>query len=59
MDKTLVIEFAKGTIRHLLTTFGGGLLTAGYLVQGDVETLSGAVAIIIGLGWSLYEKKSK
>lgn len=40
-------------VRHLLTTFGGGAVFSGT----DVDAIVGALAVIIGIGWSIYEKR--
>lgn len=48
-----------GLVRHILT-FGGGLLTSsGYLEQSQTESAVGAVVTIIGLVWSVVEKKRR
>ena len=46
----------KGLIRHALTTLGGVGATHGYIAGSDVEALVAAAMILIGLGWSFYEK---
>ena len=46
-------------IRHLLT-FGGGLLSAkGLTDAGEVETASGAIITLVGVIWSIIEKRSR
>lgn len=59
MNKEAILGFARSTIRHALTTAGGGLLATGAISQGDIEVVSGAVAVLLGLAWSLYENRKK
>lgn len=51
MEKTMTAAI-MGIIRHVLT-FGGGYLWAGE----DLNAFVGAAATIIGLIWSLIEKR--
>lgn len=46
-----------GIVRHLITTFGGVLVTNGYIDGGMLEAGAGAIAVLIGIGWSIYAKK--
>jgi hypothetical protein len=46
-----------GQVRHMLTAFGGTLVTAGYFSSSDLETVIGAVMIGAGMLWSFAEKK--
>lgn len=48
-----------GLIRHLLTALGGALAAKGYIGSGDVELVAGALATIIGVAWSVYEKRKQ
>ena len=50
-------EVIQGFVRHLFTTFGGYLAGLGYLSADEVQVFGGAVAVLIGLGWSIYNKK--
>lgn len=45
--------------RHLVTTFGGVLVTAGTIGQEDLQTLAGAAAVIVGIIWSIVEKRNR
>ncbi len=46
-------------IRHLLT-FGGGLLSAkGLTDSGEVEAASGALITLVGVVWSIFEKRAR
>lgn len=46
-----------GIIRHALTVAGGALVTSGYLGSSDVEQIVGALVTIIGVGWSVLNKR--
>lgn len=54
----ITAELIASFARHILTTVGGGLVTAGYIDGSDFSTVVGAVATLIGVGWSLYQKYS-
>lgn len=43
-------------VRHALTTFGGGLVTAGYASADDLEVGVGALMTLIGLGLSIWAR---
>jgi hypothetical protein len=44
--------------RHLLTTVGG-VFAAKYGVDGEsIDAIAGAVATILGFGWSFYDKRA-
>lgn len=45
-----------GLIRHLLTTCGGVAVANGYLTEQHLIDVTGALMILIGTGWSIYEK---
>ena len=48
---------ALGIFRHLLT-FGGGLLAGqGVIDEGMALELSGALATVVGIIWSIIDKK--
>ena len=54
----ITAELIAGFARHIITTVGGGLVTAGYLDGSDFSTAVGAVATLIGVMWSFYQKYS-
>ena len=41
-----------GIVRHVLTTFGGGLVVSGKLTEVDWNLAVGAIVTIIGVAWS-------
>ena len=52
------MESVMGVIRHILT-FGGGFLVArGWVDAETVTTAVAALATLIGLGWSLWAKRT-
>lgn len=53
--KTIIL----GVIRHGLTVAGGVLVTNGHLSSSDVEVVAGAGAILVGVIWSVIQKKVK
>lgn len=48
-----------GIARHVLTLVGGYLVAKGALDAAAAETLVGAGAAIIGVVWSVVEKKTR
>lgn len=46
-----------GIIRHVLTALGGGLVASGDLDPQSLEVAVGAGMTLIGLIWSLVEKR--
>lgn len=48
-----------GIARHLLTLGGGALVARGYIDAGAAETLVGAGVAIVGVVWSVYEKRAR
>ena len=48
-----------GVVRHGLTAAGGGLVAAGYLDAAGAQTAVGAVVALIGVIWSVWEKRAR
>ena len=46
-----------GQIRHAVTAGGAALATSGYIAGSQVETLTGAVMVIVSLVLSAISKK--
>jgi len=46
-----------GIARHVLTTFGGILVSKGFIDESSMVALVGAVSTIAGIAWSLYAKR--
>ncbi len=50
-------EQVLGIVRHILTAAGGVLVTKGYVDANTLATIVGALATLIGAGWSIWIKK--
>jgi hypothetical protein len=50
-------DIVAGIIRHVLTMAGGALIAAGYLTSDQWTTIAGALAVIIGVVWSVISKR--
>lgn len=55
LDKVAVL----GIIRHILTFGGGWIVARGLLDEATWVELSGAIITVIGVVWSVMEKKSR
>ena len=44
-----------GLLRHVLTAAGGALAFS----PGDTETVVGAILAIVGVVWSIYDKRGR
>jgi hypothetical protein len=51
-------DIVAGLIRHALTTLGGVLVGAGYLTSDEWTTIAGALAVFIGVVWSVISKRA-
>ncbi len=43
--------------RHVLTTIGGGLVASGAIDSGQLETGIGAIMVLGGIAWSVWQKR--
>ena len=50
------IEVIGSIVRSILTTAGAGLVTAGYLDAGQLNTIAGGVIVAGTLAWSIWQK---
>lgn len=50
-------EVVLGVVRHVLTFFGGLLVTKGLLAEGVSEQIIGGLVSLVGLVWSVVSKK--
>lgn len=55
MQKTTLLAL----LRHGLTTAGGALVTKGFADSAEVEQLAGALITILGVLWSIWEKRNR
>lgn len=46
-----------GLIRHILTAAGGIAIAFGYIDEGVVESIIGAVMLLVGVAWSFWSKR--
>ncbi len=53
----MLLAIAGAVIRTVLAGYGGSLVQEGYITADDVNAASGAVIIIVTLGWSIWQKK--
>lgn len=49
-------EVAGVMIRHMLTTAGGSLVASGVIDSEQLSQGVGAVMVLLGVGWSIYQK---
>lgn len=49
-------ELIGGIARTLLATAGGSLIAKGYINNADIDSLVGAVTVLVTLGWSMIQK---
>jgi len=56
-DKPKMTHVISGVIRHVLTTFGGGLIGSGLIGDNEIGLIAGAIATLIGVVWSIVEKR--
>ena len=57
MDSTTIKGMVMGGVRHLVTTFGGVLVTAGYVDSNGLVALAGGAAVLAGIIDAIVEKK--
>ena len=55
MNKTTVLAF----LRHGLTFAGGALASKGVAESADIESGIGAIVTLVGLAWSIWEKRNR
>ena len=48
-----------GLLRHGLTIAGGSLVTNGTLSGDDLSSAAGAISTLVGLVWSIADKRRK
>lgn len=54
MNMTIV----SAVLRHILTAAGGVAVAKGYLDSGTLDTAVGAILTLVGLGWSIWDKRA-
>lgn len=58
MDKATPAILA-GIVRHLVTTGAGVLVAHGYIQSSQTEQVVGAVMVLVGIGWSWWQKRGQ
>ena len=53
----MIDEVFAGLIRHALTALGGALVAAGYMTSEEWATIAGALAVLVGVVWSVISKR--
>ena len=48
-----------GFVRHAITTFGGAWLMKAGLEGSEVELVAGAIVTLLGVAWSVYDKRRR
>lgn len=52
----MIPQIVGGILRHVLTVFGGSLVTKGFLDNEQLASGIGAILTILGLAWSIWQK---
>jgi uncharacterized membrane protein len=50
-------NIVAGIIRHILTAAGGALVAAGYLTSEEWVAIAGALAVLLGVMWSVISRR--
>lgn len=58
MDSTTQ-SIVAGIVRHALTTGAGMLVAHGYIQSSQTEQVVGAAMVLIGVGWSWWQKSGQ
>jgi hypothetical protein len=49
----------EGILRHVLTSLGGALVAQGVISNGQLTDVVGAICVLGGVGWSLWQKRKQ
>jgi hypothetical protein len=52
-------EIWLGVLRHILTVLGGIFVARGYADADAVNTAVGAATTLVGVGWSIWDKRER
>jgi hypothetical protein len=52
-------DAALGLIRHAITFAGGALVVKGYIDDTGLTEAAAAIATLIGVVWSVFDKKGR
>lgn len=53
----MTTEIITAVVRHVLTFGGGYLVTSGLIDNGQLELATGAICTIVGVAWSVWQKR--
>ena len=56
--QVVVTKTILGVLRHVLTAAGGAMVANGSITNGDLDAIIGAIITLVGVGMSIYEKRS-
>lgn len=48
-----------GVVRHILTTAGGYFVSSGLVTADDITAAVGAIVTLVGVTWSVIEKRNR
>ena len=51
-----VSDILGGIVRHAVTSAGGALVTNGLINSDQLSQIAGALALIAGIAWSVFQK---
>lgn len=57
VTKTINSDEFDGTVRHAISTLGGGLVSIGVATDAQVATIAGGVSVAVAVLWSWASKK--
>lgn len=55
MNKDIVL----GLVRHVITAAGGLVIGKGYVDASTLDAAVGAIVTLVGIGWSVVDKRSR
>lgn len=57
MEGSISKDMVGGFVRHGITVFAGGLVTAGYVDDSGLQMIAGGMAALVGVAWSFWQKR--
>lgn len=55
----IMSKMIMGVVRHLISTFGGGLVAQGVLSSSDLEMAIGSIVTLVGIVASVLAKREQ
>ena len=59
MDMDTLKPMLALIVRHSLTTFGGVLVSSGYMQSNDMSAFIGGGMVVAGVAWSWWQKEGQ